>query len=379
MNAKIATTALCLTLALSAIGQKLPVEPLEAYARKIIAYPGFRINEVYRSKDMFTDDTIATNITIEYLRPVPLVRRSFLKITDHANQLELLLMNDSVWSYNIRTTALNYMGDKSTLKSHGLFKYFPANALLLDTSIFKSQPFWTYLPKRDHFQKIQLNLTETDTEFATEAYLTLNMKDTSFWSESVVSQHESGETTFIEKRIENMSALTASEVSRPLYLATAQAEPVDEQKAANQALQKQPSTSIDTDTIRFRDLSGNTVTLPDSGIAFFDFWYVGCLPCLKASPIVEALSAEYKNRISFYCVNDFDTDLQKITRFKEKMKISMPLLLCDRKSFESTFKGRGYPRFLLLNLQSGEVMWIHSSYSDTLKEKVANTIDSFLE
>lgn len=379
MNAKIATTTLCLTMALSAIGQKLPAEPLEAYAYKIIAYPGFRINEDYRIKDMFTDDTITTNITIEYVRPVPLVRRSFLKITDHSNQSELLLMNDSVWSYDIRTATLIYMGDKSTLKSHGLFKYFPANALLLDTSIFKSQPFWTYLPKRDHFQKIQLNLAETETEFATEAYLTLNMKDTSFWSESIWSRHESGETTFIEKRIKKLSALTASEVSRPLYLATALAGPVDEQKATVQVLQKQPSASIDTDTIRFSDLSGITVTLPDSGIAFFDFWYVGCLPCLKATPIIEALAAEYKNRVSFYCVNDFDTDLQKIRRFKEKMKISMPLLLCDRKSFESTFKGRGYPKFLLLNLQSGEVMWIHSSYSETLKEKIANTIDSFLE
>lgn len=130
-----------------------------------------------------------------------------------------------------------------------------------------------------------------------------------------------------------------------------------------------------------RDFEGQTYSSESlkGKVVILDFWYRGCLWCLRAMPQVNELASDFKNQpvvilgvnidenpedarlvIRRFKLNYPNLDFNKVMKQSEKHH---PLLTC-------TF---GYPTLLVIDPQ-GKLVDIHAGYSATLREEVTASI-----
>jgi peroxiredoxin len=78
-----------------------------------------------------------------------------------------------------------------------------------------------------------------------------------------------------------------------------------------------------------KDLEGNDVSLADYRglIILINFWATWCLPCLIEMPSMEKLYAKFKNEGFTILAIDMKEDADNVKAFKEKYKLSFPILL----------------------------------------------------
>ena len=78
-----------------------------------------------------------------------------------------------------------------------------------------------------------------------------------------------------------------------------------------------------------KDLNGNDVNLKDyrGEIVFLNFWATWCLPCLVEMPSMEKLYSEFKNKNFTILAVDMQEDAATVQNFKERFKLSFPILL----------------------------------------------------
>ena len=94
-------------------------------------------------------------------------------------------------------------------------------------------------------------------------------------------------------------------------------------------------------TVKLTDLKGKVILL--------DFWYRGCLPCLKATPDLITLQEEFRNDLVIIGINDSDNkeDISDyyaykkntcyFSKQKEKHPKSLTIAILDIYSFQLTF------------------------------------------
>jgi thiol-disulfide isomerase/thioredoxin len=86
---------------------------------------------------------------------------------------------------------------------------------------------------------------------------------------------------------------------------------------------------IKAQSFALKDLNGNEVHLEDyrGKIIFLNFWATWCLACLAEMPSMEKLYSEFKNKDFIILAVDMQEDSEKVRKFKEKFKLSFPILL----------------------------------------------------
>jgi len=147
----------------------------------------------------------------------------------------------------------------------------------------------------------------------------------------------------------------------------------------NEIKSEQSPGDIYLKDIELLDLSRKPFSLPQDGLIFFDLWYVGCPPCMKSAPVIERLYKDYKDKVYFFSINETDLDTAKIARFKEKMGITFPVLLGGEEKLAQKINGRGsYPVFILMDAESGKVLWKMEGYSEDLELRISEAISQNL-
>ena len=78
-----------------------------------------------------------------------------------------------------------------------------------------------------------------------------------------------------------------------------------------------------------KDLKGNEVDLEDyrGKVIFLNFWTTWCQACLVEMPSMEKLYSKFKNKAFIILAVDMQEDSEKVRKFKEKFKLSFPILL----------------------------------------------------
>ena len=78
-----------------------------------------------------------------------------------------------------------------------------------------------------------------------------------------------------------------------------------------------------------KDLNGNEGHLEDyrGKVIFLNFWATWCSACLVEMPSMEKLYSEFKNKGFIILAVDMQEDIEKVRKFKEKFKLSFPILL----------------------------------------------------
>ena len=89
-----------------------------------------------------------------------------------------------------------------------------------------------------------------------------------------------------------------------------------------------------------KDLNGNLVRLDDfrGTVVFLNFWATWCPPCRVEMPSMEKLYKEFKNKKFIILAVDMQEDSETVRKFKEKFKLSFPILL-DEDGVVASFYG----------------------------------------
>lgn len=107
-------------------------------------------------------------------------------------------------------------------------------------------------------------------------------------------------------------------------------------------------------------------------IVLIDFWYRGCLPCLKAIPDLISLQEEFKDDLIIIGINDFDNQKDVIDYFNFKGV-----------NYASTYKIKSFlykkmnivafPTIILIN-RNNDIISIHSGHSSSEMKKIRKKI-----
>ena len=94
-----------------------------------------------------------------------------------------------------------------------------------------------------------------------------------------------------------------------------------------------------------KDLNGNLVHLEDyrGKVIFLNFWTTWCPACLVEMPSMEKLYGEFKNRDFIILAVDMQEDPETVRKFKDKFKLSFPILLDIDGVVASYYGVRGIP------------------------------------
>jgi len=100
-----------------------------------------------------------------------------------------------------------------------------------------------------------------------------------------------------------------------------------------------------------KDLNGNVVRLEDfrGTVVFLNFWATWCPPCRVEMPSMEKLYKEFKNKKFIILAVDMQEDSETVRKFKEKFKLSFPILLDEDGVVASFYGVSGIPATYFIN------------------------------
>ena len=348
---------------------------LKKYAIQMLNTNGLTLNVEYLKKDLFSEDTIRKNAIVSFQKTGN--RISFLKIFEPASQKMLLMMNDTSWIIDINSKIITCLGGRTAVKQNGLISFFPIGSLLFDTTMFSNSPFWSFSKGKDRLITTHIKIANLPSDIKDLRY-EISIDSVELKVFKVIEESSFGEVgnLYQETIFSNYREFTREEAIAPDYFSTFtiyQNTPSPPQ--TNEDVKRH--LTLNLNSLSFIDLKGDPANISQEGLIFLDLWYVGCLPCMKATPVIEKMYELYKDKIHFYSVNEMDNDMAKIIRFKNKMGVTMPVLVAKEKTISPSVGDGGYPFFVLLDAATGKVLWSYTGYTIDLEQQIRDGIQPF--
>ena len=128
----------------------------------------------------------------------------------------------------------------------------------------------------------------------------------------------------------------------------AMAEPTDSSVAAASSGETAPAwhlTTLQGDSLSLEDLRGKIVLL--------DFWYVGCVPCVKAMPHLQQIHDDYQDQgVVVVGFNPTGQDPQQQAAFLQKQGVSYPVVHSTMDTdWPERYQVEAYPTLWLIDRQ----------------------------
>jgi thiol-disulfide isomerase/thioredoxin len=361
--------------------KKIAADPFCKMIETIYKLDALSFNSQYNMKQVFETDTITAIAKVIVKKNGTAV--SFLQIIPENGDKELLFVHDSAWVVDHNETIMSYIGTNTeSLTYNSMAQFFPFSLFNLDTAISQVEPFWKVTELTNEYTVISLDITNSSKDLTDiRVEFTIGNSDFLPYKTLQESVYLKADKQFQEQIFSGYSFPVPGQVKVPAYFSEYEKDIGQGQKIKSATNQKEDEQlgEIFLKDIELYNLDRNPFTLPDKGLILFDLWYVGCPPCMKSAPVVEKLYSEYKGSVHFFSINETDRDTSKIIRFSEKMGITFPVLLGGREKLALKINGRSsYPLFILMEAESGKVVWKMEGFNDNLEELLRNAINQNL-
>jgi thiol-disulfide isomerase/thioredoxin len=335
----------------------------------------------YCQKSLFESDTVRENARVTLVKSNDSI--VFLHISGMNIKDELIFYQDSVWHFSSQDLKWQLIGSGlKALKGNGLMNFVPLTFFTIHYTGKPLEPYWQTIEEDGDLSTVSIQINEKPAEISdVRIYLVISKADSLVYKiiqDAFFQQY--GDNIYQETTIFRYTSIVSTPVIPESFWAypkvVREAIERDAKEQEEEALRK---VMLDPNELHFFTVEGQPVIIPGSGLIFLDFWYAGCFPCLKSSPAIEKIHQEYGQRLTFLAVNEIDRDINKVNRYREKMKTTIPVALNKGEKLATRLTGsNAYPIFLLLDASSGEVLWQFQGYAENLEELARQAIEDHL-
>jgi thiol-disulfide isomerase/thioredoxin len=350
------------------------------YVRKIYFTDHISFDVVNRKKNVFETDTNVSNGFVYLAKVKDSV--TFIYASDRHTSEKMIFERDSLWYLAPRAETWQYMEKGiASVRSSRFSLFIPLDFLTIAYADGKYVPFWKVTEVRGDFAMITLFIDTKPPEISKlETHIEINRKDTMVYRiiyNAIFDAYD--DNIFQETILSNIALPETTDLASigEAYHFPREIRPDAVAKLPGEEEEDDPGSVPITPmkTLNFETIEGAPFNLPEEGLAFLDFWYAGCFPCMKAAPIVEKLHHSYGDRMLFLSINEVDKDKDKILRFQQKMGITCQVLLNpgDPMAYQIS-NANAYPLFAILDLKNGNYLWYFSGFSENLEEIIENAI-----
>jgi thiol-disulfide isomerase/thioredoxin len=356
-------------------------DPFSRMIKTIHSIDALGFDAQFNIKQVFETDTITALARVTVIKEGN--RISFLQIIPVEGDLELIYCNDSAWVVDHQAEKMDCIGTSAdALASNNMSNFFSFTLFSIDTMIMHVEPFWHVSNENDTVIAIAVDIgNHSDDVTDVRVEFTIRKSDYLPFKTMQESVYLKADKLFQEQVFTNYRFPDPSQVRPPEYF---NIYGKDLSIFRNNDPQTdtsgfQVNADVYLEDIELFDLSGNPFPLPDEGLIFLDFWYVGCAPCMRSAPVIEELYGEFRDKVYFFSINEVDQNNEKISGFCQKMGISFPVLLGGKEKLAGKInRDGGYPVFVLLDAGSQKVIWYMTGYRENLKEVVSDMISKYL-
>jgi thiol-disulfide isomerase/thioredoxin len=356
-------------------------DPLVNFVGKMFFHETVAFETYCKKKSLFDLDTIYSRAKVVMMKKRDSIY--YLDIINTADQLELLLLNDSVWSVRHKVKKMRLIGKGiNKLAGNTLSEHFPVTLFNIDTLINNQAPYWRTVMSNEFYDLVKIDITDMPEEISDIQVEVLIKKADSLLYKSTQNAGFKNMTAryYHELNLSNYNFPASADVTLPGYLNEYEK---DIPGTVTAVMQVAGADSLTKEIFiiapELYDMEGDPFILPGEGLVFIDLWYAGCYPCMKAAPVIEKLYHEYRDIIHFFSLNEVDSDTGKIMRFKENMGITMPLILGGKEKLAvKVNNNKEYPAYFLMNATDGKVLWSLSGYRGDLEMIIRETIARYL-
>lgn len=131
------------------------------------------------------------------------------------------------------------------------------------------------------------------------------------------------------------------------------------------------------------DLQGRTIALDGSeqgALLLLDFWYLGCTPCIRAMPGVNAFAEKYNREglvvLGLNPIDDFEQRVSDLGAFAQKMNLTYPLVSVLQ-SVAQAYLVKVFPAMYLI--ENGRVVYAHYGHSEEKMKALEDAIIRVVE
>ena len=114
----------------------------------------------------------------------------------------------------------------------------------------------------------------------------------------------------------------------------------------------------------------------DSRYLILDFWYKGCVPCLKAIPFLNEISDRYnQNDLKVCGINPYDTDYSLLKQVIEKRNIKYSVFLDFSKGMMKKLLINVFPTVIVIDMKNKTIIYREEGFSEESKNKLTNFLN----
>ncbi len=146
----------------------------------------------------------------------------------------------------------------------------------------------------------------------------------------------------------------------------------------NVKINSSPNMDSVLNLIRLYTVDQNNITLNqiDSRYLILDFWYKGCVPCLKAIPFLNEISDRYnQNDLKVCGINPYDTDYSLLKQVIEKRNIKYSVFLDFSKGMMKKLLINVFPTVIVIDMKNKTIIYREEGFSEESKNKLTNFLN----
>jgi len=349
--------------------------------KTIYSIDALSFNSQFSIKQIFETDT--TTSFAKVLVKKKGTQLSYLQITPEDGDKELLYCNDSAWVVDHQMEKLEFIGTGAeSLNHNSMSNFFSFTIFGIDSLITQVEPFWSVIDQTKDHTVVSVAMTNNSPDLSDiRAEFTCGNADHMLYEALQEVVYMKADKLYQQQIFSDYRFPQADQLRIPEYFSIYDKDLGKVQKS-DTISENNPvvmSKDIFLENIELFDFKGNRFYLPEEGLILFDLWYVGCAPCMKSAPVLEKLYESYKDKVYFFSVNEVDSDTAKIDRFCDKMGITFPVLLGGKEKIGTRVCDGGYPVFILMEAETGKVLWTITGYTENLEEIISEALDENLK